>query len=212
MNGKTKPTGRRRSRYRQMLPVVCAFLPLLVLLLYLFRPHPDDDAADQIEKWGGQVQRESRIPIPIVGEFPAFERGPIWVVRYVKGPVTVEMLAILTKLRGLKNLSLYGRRPIAKDGLVHLSQLHQVENLYLGQTDIGDEDLRFIADLSNLRSLYINDTKVTDACIVHLANLKKLRMVEISNTKITDAGAAELAKLLPTTYVARDEEPKKVKK
>jgi hypothetical protein len=197
------------SRYarRRLRIAVYGSLFILVfaaIMLYCYRPDDDDEIAEQIIGWSGQIQRESRLPEMIWGDIPIVTRGAIWKVSYRKGPVTEEMLACLTRLRGLKSLSLTGRRPIVKESLHHLSSLKHLRDLYLSNTDIRDEDLRFVAPLAALETLYLNDTAVSDVGLVHLENMQHLHLIEVSDTSITDQGAAVLAKCLPNTSIMRD--------
>lgn len=64
----------------------------------------------------------------------------------------------------------------------------------LNKTEITDKGIGFISQMLNLETLYLIDTKITNASIPVIAQLKSLRILEISADGIT-GGLAPIATL-----------------
>lgn len=131
-------------------------------------------------------------------------------------------LAPLASLTQLRTLWLECPR-ISGSGLVCLSRLQNLEELYLCLTDDGsdfdgrnlvclaplknlrtlwimhvrlrDNDLAPLAALTNLRGLALRFNGISDAALAHLIGLQKLDRLDIRETTLTDRGAASLAQL-----------------
>lgn len=67
--------------------------------------------------------------------------------------------------------------------------------VYLGGTQVTDEDMRLIANLEQLRVLLLHRTEITDAGLIYLKALPHLHTLNLRNTKVTDIGAQQLAGL-----------------
>ena len=83
-------------------------------------------------------------------------------------------------------------RNITSAGWVHLAGLTKLEDLFLSETNFGDDDTRFLEQMKNLKSLGLNKTKISDAGMPWLAELTKLHDLGLDGTQITDKGMAAL--------------------
>lgn len=81
---------------------------------------------------------------------------------------------------------------VTSKGWVHLAGLTKMEDLFLSETNFGDDDTRFLEEMKNLKSLGLNKTKITDAGMPWLAELTKLHDLGLDGTQITDKGMAAL--------------------
>jgi hypothetical protein len=63
-----------------------------------------------------------------------------------------------------------------------------VNNVSLAHTGVSDADLEILSELKNLQVLYLRGTKVTDQGLKQVANLPKLWSLYLDYTKITDKG------------------------
>jgi hypothetical protein len=83
-------------------------------------------------------------------------------------------------------------RKITSAGWVHLAGLTKMEDLFVSETNFGDDDTRFLEQMKNLKSLGLNKTKISDAGMPWLAELTKLHDLGLDGTQITDKGMAAL--------------------
>ena len=83
-------------------------------------------------------------------------------------------------------------KTITSAGWQHLAKLAKMEDLFLSETNFGDEDVRALEDMKNLKFLGLNKTKITDAGMPSLAGLTKLHDLGLDGTKVTDKGMAAL--------------------
>ncbi len=102
-------------------------------------------------------------------------------------------LAHLKGLGNLRFLSLKQQKGVTDDGLIHLKDLHGLQELFLDGTSITDAGLKTIGSITSLRRLIINDNeKITDAGMACLEGLINLEYLSIWGTKITDVGIVHL--------------------
>jgi len=96
---------------------------------------------------------------------------------------------------------------VTSKGWVHLAGLTKMEDLFLSETNFGDDDTRFLEEMTNLKYLGLNKTKITDAGMPWLASLTKLHDLGLDGTKITDTGVAALKDMgeLENLYVGMTE-------
>ena len=80
-------------------------------------------------------------------------------------------------------------------GRALLDEKGEVESLYLGQTNITDNDLRKLQTLTHLKRLFLNGTGVTDNGMEHLQTLDQLVHLDLDQTKVSDAGIVHLLEL-----------------
>jgi hypothetical protein len=90
------------------------------------------------------------------------------------------------------------------DSLKALSQLTDLEELYLRDTEITDAGLQYLADAVRLRVLQICGTAVSDRGIAHLGRLKPLRRLDIRGLDVTDAALESLADLRLETLLVQN--------
>ena len=83
-------------------------------------------------------------------------------------------------------------KKITTAGWIHLIGLTKMQDLFLSNTSIGDDDLRALEGMKDLKSLGLNKTHVTDAGMPSLAGLTKLHDLGFEGTKVTDQGMAAL--------------------
>lgn len=81
-------------------------------------------------------------------------------------------------------------KTITSAGWVHLAELTRMEDLFLSETNFGDDDVRVLEGMKNLKYLGLNKTQITDAGMPSLAGLKKLHDLGLEGTKISDKGMA----------------------
>jgi Leucine-rich repeat (LRR) protein len=93
--------------------------------------------------------------------------------------------------------------PATDADLVHFSQMKNLKELWLFNTQVTDSGLAHLADLRSLTFLSLGNTQVTDVGLVHIAGLTRLEYVWLGNTLVTDDGAAKLRKALPNCLVNR---------
>lgn len=84
---------------------------------------------------------------------------------------------------------------IGDDDLAPLEDLPDLDNLYLGGTQISDAGLQHIKGLTELRSLWLGHTQIHDAGLKNLARMQQLSMLDLSGTNVTDAGIPSLVPL-----------------
>ncbi len=96
---------------------------------------------------------------------------------------------------------------VTSKGWVHLAGLTKMEDLFLSETNFGDDDTRFLEEMKNLKFLGLNKTKITDAGILRLAGLTKLHDLGLDGTRITDKGMTALKDMieLENLYVGMTE-------
>jgi len=124
----------------------------------------------------------------------------------VKGPITNDGLAHLSKMRSLKKLHL-SRSQITDKGLAYLAQIKTLEHLDLPQEQKGitDKGITCLGELPNLRQLAISrihyvDPKMnkdyyTDKGLEALVKCRNLEELSIGCIGITDAGMDHIVKL-----------------
>jgi len=118
-------------------------------------------AAKAVEKLGGKVTRDEKLP-----------GKPVTGVTLGGGRVTDAGLKELKELTQLTTLSLNHAR-VTGAGLKQLKDLKRLTSLALHNTKVTDADLKELKDLKQLTTLYLNMTGVTDA------GLKELKSAEV---------------------------------
>ena len=78
---------------------------------------------------------------------------------------------------------------ITNDGLAALSEMDNLERLYLQKTTISDEGLEHVANLENLRYLNLYGTQVSDDGLEYLEDLDQLQSLYLWETQVTSEGA-----------------------
>jgi uncharacterized membrane protein len=80
----------------------------------------------------------------------------------------------------------------SNQGLKHLSDLSNLESLYLDNARVSDDGLKYLSNLSNLHNLSLTNTQVSDEGLKHLTGLTELECLYIENTQISDEGLKHL--------------------
>lgn len=68
--------------------------------------------------------------------------------------------------------------------------------VYLGGTNVTDQDVQEICKLTKLRELYLHRTGISDAAFEHIGDLQALRVLHLRNTRISDEGLEKLRDLI----------------
>ncbi len=100
--------------------------------------------------------------------------------------------AALVHLRAIPTLTRVSLPPAVTDkGLIHLTGLARISDLYLGWTQVTGKGLSYLKDLP-LETVRANSTPFDDVGLAQLKNFPKLKVVDLAFTKISDAGLAQL--------------------
>jgi len=87
--------------------------------------------------------------------------------------------------------------------LVYLSDLPQLEALYLRHADISNKGLDPIRALPHLKVLNLSDTNIDDTGLSTLHEMTALRYLWLNDTVTTDKAIAELQRALPNCVIVR---------
>ncbi len=98
----------------------------------------------------------------------------------------------LARLTALERLGLNFTTGVTGTGLEHLSELENLNELWLFEAWVTDEGLSHIKGLRHLTKLYLGDTKLTDAGLKHIEGLTQLEELDVGYTRVTDAGLEHL--------------------
>lgn len=120
-----------------------------------------------------------------------------------KGCGTDEILAEVSRLEGLEQLSLF-MSGNTDEGMGRIAGLVRLRELSLQDTAVGDAGLRHLESLPRLRELALPN-RVTDAALVRLAGMAALRAVNIHREHccplLTEAGVRGLRKARPDLII-----------
>lgn len=102
--------------------------------------------------------------------------------------------ACMKRIGQMKDLKRFwtNSKAITSAGWVHLAGLTKMEDLFLSETNFGDDDIRMLEEMKDLKSLGLNKTRITDDGMPSLAGLTKLHDLGLDGTRITDKGMAPL--------------------
>ena len=106
----------------------------------------------------------------------------------------VDSLEALKGMHDLQELNLSGSA-IGDDSLAALADLKKLKTLNLADTSVGDWGIAHFSKLENLEELDLSKTTITDEALSTVAGLKRLKKLHLSETRITDAGFVRLASL-----------------
>lgn len=109
--------------------------------------------------------------------------------------VHMERIKYLAKMKQLQILNLPGSFKITDAGFKHISELKQLQVLYLSKSNITDAGLKHIAELRQLQALCLGSNNITDVGLEHIVKLKQLRSLILRNSNITDVGLEHIAKM-----------------
>jgi len=131
---------------------------------------------------------------------------PAGFLKFLNGVESLEQLtlfgdyvddACMKRIGQMKDLKRFwtNSKTITSAGWVHLAGLVKIEDLFLSETNFGNEDSRSLEGMRNLKSLGVNKTRITDAGMPSLAGLTKLHDLGLDGTRITDKGMAALKRM-----------------
>ncbi len=100
------------------------------------------------------------------------------------------------QIRKFPNLSHLKFNAAGIEYLQFLTQLPQLEDLFILATGVADEDLAHIQGLESLKKLTIaRNSHLTDAGMAYLEGLSKLEILQIHRSSIGDSGLKSIGKL-----------------
>lgn len=152
------------------------------LLAGCHQPTAEERAVAEVERLGGEVRRDGKVP-----------GMPVTAVNLAEGRVTDGQLEVVKRFPQLRSLDLR-KTPITDKGLVHLEKLTKLEELRLDSTPITDSGLSHLEGLKELRKVTLNDTQVGDIGLGFLENLPKLEQISVKMTNVTEKRAELLRK------------------
>jgi Leucine-rich repeat (LRR) protein len=109
--------------------------------------------------------------------------------------VTSVLFAQLDELTELRQLVVNRAERIGDENAEHLSQLQNLQTLWLIDTSISDATLLHVSQLTRLQWLDLSQTNVGDSGMVHLAKLANLKRLNLAHTYVGDQGLLPLARL-----------------
>jgi len=131
---------------------------------------------------------------------------PAGFLKFLDGVESLEQLTLfgdyvddvcLKRIGQMKNLKRFwtNSKAITAAGWVHLAGLTKMEDLYLSETNFGDDDVPSLKGMTSLKSLGLSKTNITDVGIESLAGLTKLHDLGLDSTKVTDKGMEALEEM-----------------
>lgn len=172
-----------------------AVLPKLSQLKYLsLGSYP---VTDEVIGYAGQVKSLKGF------DHTTSAMTPAGFLKFLDGVESLEQLtlfgdyvddACMKRIGQMKDLKRFwtNSKTITSAGWVHLAGLTKMEDLFLSETNFGDDDTRSLEGMKNLKFLGLNKTKITDAGMPSLAGLTNLHDLGLDGTRITDEGMAAL--------------------
>ena len=179
------------------------------------------EAVVAIQKAGGMVIYDYQVVPPVVGQneqtFPWDPRkappAPAWLRDQIgddyfrtaevvdfsrpKRSIAKADLDQLAKLPGLKRFTFEASSggPIEDKDLAALSELNQLEVLWVFRAHVDGSFLASLPNPKRLKQLCLEGTYADDAAMEHIATMKMLKWLVLSNTHVTDAGLVHLRNL-----------------
>jgi CheY-like chemotaxis protein len=126
-------------------------------------------------------------------EWPRVQRGQK--LDLFDSPVTDRDLASLVQGLGTLRFLSLANTEVTDEGLAHVAQLTDLEELHLDHTAVSDAGIRLLVGLHRLRILDLKGTQVTDAGLAHLRSLTALQGLYLTRTAVTNEGLRHLAAL-----------------
>lgn len=127
------------------------------------------------------------VGLQLIARMPRVESLNLSRVSFTSAP-----LVSLRELPKLRKLTLSKAQFPGTPCLAEIGQLPYLEELWLDETLIVDDDLAGLRGMPNLRELHLDRTRLTDAAFQHLALLPQLEVLTISQTNITSKGLKTL--------------------
>ncbi|MFT5127966.1 MAG: Leucine-rich repeat (LRR) protein [Rhodothermales bacterium] len=114
--------------------------------------------------------------------------------------ITPARLASIAQASQLRSLSLTSKGLLSLSAQHGLTQLTNLEQLYLSTPSVTDETIRLLADLPELRNLDLAGANLTDKALPHFAKMK-LTKLQFSSQALSPEVLKTLAQLLPQCVV-----------
>ncbi len=201
------PKLRRLSIYKtDVSPDAFAALVKLPQLKYLSLG--DYPVTDEILGYAGQIKGLKGF------DHTRSEITPTGFLKFLNGVESLEQLtlfgdfvddACMQRIGQMKEMQRFwtDSEKITSAGWVHLAGLTKMQDLFLSNTNFGDDDTRALEGMQDLMYLGLNKTKIGDAGMPSLAGLTKLHDLGLDGTKVTDRGMAALKEMteLKNLYV-----------
>ena len=96
---------------------------------------------------------------------------------------------------------------IEDDGLYHLGQMSNVNELYLQKTNLNGTGLIYLRNLKQLEILNVSYTKIDDKAALELLNIPNLREVYLFQTKVSPDVIKALQEYKPGLKILMEEGP-----
>lgn len=171
-------------RLRTLLTVMAILGVLMAMLMSAVHSAQTQKAALQRLRCRGTsaVVRYSYEKGETWGSFlPNSPPGPTW-LRNLIGPDLFQTVVLVD----MRSVWMY------HDELAALEDLPSVETIWLGESEVSDDDLRHLRPLRHLTGLGLEHTQIGDNGLVYLEKLTKLHMLLLDGTRVTDAGMEHL--------------------
>jgi hypothetical protein len=116
--------------------------------------------------------------------------------------ITDRGLAYLRDSSQLESLRMIRAKALTDAGLVHLSNLTNLQVLDLSSCPVTGPGLAHLAGMRRLSALVIRGAPLTDDGLAHLGKLISLRELDIRGGKYSDAGVVHLSRLRELTKLS----------
>lgn len=123
------------------------------------------------------------------------------VLRLGSTQVTDVGVAYLAKLPNLESLDLSGCSNLTKDVCKSLSQCRHLVHLHFADTPVDDESLKSLSNLSNLQILYLKNSSIKGPGLAYLTSLKHLHELGLHYCHNLNPDSASYIRQLPTITV-----------
>lgn len=112
------------------------------------------------------------------------------------------MLKQMQHLTELKSFQIEDQHKLTGTGIMNLVPLEHLEQLFLTNSIISDNDAMLFSQMRNLKYLSLFGSKITNQGLYHFQNMKQLKMLNLNNTSIDqDAAFTFRREFLPDTEV-----------
>ena len=115
--------------------------------------------------------------------------------------ITDQGMKHIAEIKSLKSLHLIHMSRVTGKGIACLGELSSLQNLYLWNMPLKDEDLGFLARLLSLKHLYIDSNTLSDSILKSLLSLTSLSSLSLPEAKLTDRGLIDVGQLGSLEYL-----------
>jgi hypothetical protein len=110
---------------------------------------------------------------------------------------------LVKNFHSLQSVTVHRAINVGDEQIADISDLANLEELYLCDAKLTDEGAEMISCLRNLKKLTVANSQITDASIPALCRLAELKSLDVSGTQITYDGCQQLKSQLPRCIVIR---------